>query len=169
MVAGAAIAVGVFALLIVGIRSTPDLFKPAPPTATPTPQPTWTPLPTYTPYPTPTPVPPTPIPELPPRILSMKQERGSGDNANKIYMHFTFVDPNSDANYVMYEIIDKTSWANLYVKNGSFSAAGDQTTEGTFYGTWTCGGGTYFATLNATLKDAQGNVSEPYVYTVRCP
>lgn len=121
--------------------------EPAPPTSFP-----------------PAPVNPPPPAPKPPQITNVVLRYGSGVIWQDIY----FNDGDGDSYYVTYRIVQTTA-RNAKTVDGGFNIPAQQQVAGAYItGKWTCGGGRYSITLQATILDHAGNYSNPYVYTMEC-
>ena len=104
-----------------------------------------------------------------PVIKSVTLENDTTSGQLVILQKITFEDSLGDVNSVDYKIVSATT-TGLSIQGGTIDIPADQQKSGTavITGTWTCGGASYSVTLQAVLKDAKGNQSNPYEYTIVC-
>lgn len=145
---------------------------PIPPTETHTPMPPPTATDTAQP-PTATPTeetPPTPTEEtsVAPVIDSYDLQKEDVDDGVIVYQRFHFHDEDGDVNRIDYRVLS-ASVDGLDVEGGRVDiSANAQKSGDTITGEWDCGSDNYEVTLEAFLRDAAGNRSEPVEYTIVC-
>lgn len=141
------------------------------PSMTPTPSPSPTQLPSATPTvttrptqrPTATPVPISPdAPEVT-RIAIFNDPNDPTVIIQRIFLS----DPNGDATLIDYEIVS-AGQDGLQTGDASLSPSNLQLNPQSNDGYWNCGSGQYAVTLRVVIRDAAGNVSQPYTYTLLC-
>ena len=99
--------------------------------------------------------------------------RESNENGELVIRQdINFIDKDGDTNYVKWELAnlsDPSQNKYIQITNGTVSALLDEQKTGSHTtGTWHCQGRIYVATLVVYLLDRNGNISEPYRYTIEC-
>jgi uncharacterized cupin superfamily protein len=78
-----------------------------------------------------------------------------------------FYDEDGDANYIDFVLI--SNLPDAYINDGPIDASSDEQKSGAIHtGRWDCNGGSYDVTLQATIFDGAGNVSNTIEYTMTC-
>ena len=104
----------------------------------------------------------------PPQITNVVLRYDNSTGPMIVWQDIYFVDPDGDSISVKYELIQATA-SNLRTRDGGINISSAQQASGAVStGKWECGTRTYSVTLQATIVDRAGNISNPYQYTMEC-
>jgi hypothetical protein len=108
----------------------------------------------------------------PPTILGVVIRKGQENGELVYYQEINYYDEDGNTNAVEWELLelsDPSQREFIDIQNSEVSDLPEfQKIRATARKTWHCNGQVYEAMLEVTLRDTDGNASEPVRYAIRC-